>query len=51
VLKNSPDFEKLAENSLGEDVFSTPAVSQGSIFIRAAKHLYRIGSADGVAKQ
>jgi outer membrane protein assembly factor BamB len=43
VLKNGPDFEVLATNKLGEDVYSSLAISQGNIFIRARNNLYCIG--------
>jgi outer membrane protein assembly factor BamB len=35
-------FEKLAENELGEASNSTPAFSDGDIFLRTVAHLYRI---------
>lgn len=44
VIKNSGGFEKLSQNQLGEDVFSTPSISQGDIYIRGAQHLFRIGA-------
>jgi outer membrane protein assembly factor BamB len=42
LIKAGPTFEILATNSLGEDVYSSLAVAQGSLFIRGAKHLYCI---------
>jgi hypothetical protein len=33
----------LAENDLGEYCLSSPAVSEGQIFIRTSNHLYCIG--------
>ena len=43
VLKAENEFEVLAKNPLGEPVFSSPAFSDGDIFIRGAKHLWCIG--------
>ena len=36
-------FELLAENKLDEFTLSSPAISDGQIFLRTAKHLYCIG--------
>jgi outer membrane protein assembly factor BamB len=43
VLKAGPTFERLAENDLDEYTLSSPAVSDGQIFIRTDKFLYCIG--------
>ena len=43
VIKPGPKLEKIAENDLGEFVSSSPAISQGQIFIRGHEHLYCIG--------
>jgi outer membrane protein assembly factor BamB len=43
VLKAGPKFELLAENDLADYCLSSPAVSDGQIFIRTTKHLYCIG--------
>jgi outer membrane protein assembly factor BamB len=43
VLKASPKFEVLATNSIGERTLSSLAVSDGAIFIRTYKALWRIG--------
>lgn len=43
VLKAAPQFEVLAENDLGDYTLSSPAISDGHIFIRTAKFLYSIG--------
>lgn len=45
VVKASPTFELVAQNSLGEECFASPAVSRGQFFIRTTGHLYCIGSA------
>lgn len=44
VLKAGPQFEKLAENSLDDACLSSPALSDGRIFIRTAGFLYCIGN-------
>ena len=43
VFKAGPQFEVLAENDMGDYCLSSPAISDGQIFIRTAKHLYCIG--------
>jgi outer membrane protein assembly factor BamB len=43
VLKAGPRFEVLAENDLGESIRATPALADGAIFIRTARHLYAFG--------
>src|SRR5262249_3965909 len=45
VLAAEPKgYDVLAKNSLGEGVFSSPAFSDGEIFIRGAKHLWCIAA-------
>jgi hypothetical protein len=43
VVRAGATFEILAENDFGEYVLSSPAVSNGQIFIRTDKALYAIG--------
>jgi outer membrane protein assembly factor BamB len=43
VLKAGQNFEILAENSLDDLCLSSPAISDGQIFIRTAQALYCIG--------
>jgi len=43
VIRASPQFEKLAENSLEGTVIATPAVLDRTILLRTDTHLYRIG--------
>jgi hypothetical protein len=43
VLKAGPKFELVARNSLGEECYSSPAISRGQIFLRTAEHLWCIG--------
>lgn len=44
VFKTGPKFEILAENALSDYCLSSPAISDGQIFIRTAQHLYCIGA-------
>lgn len=44
VVKAGAEFEILAENDHGEYCLSSPAISDGQIFIRTSNHLYAIGS-------
>jgi outer membrane protein assembly factor BamB len=43
VFTAGPKFELLAENPLRDYTLSSPAISQGQIFIRTAEHLFAIG--------
>ena len=43
VVAAGPKFEVLAENPLNDYVLSSPAISDGQIFIRTTQHLYAIG--------
>jgi outer membrane protein assembly factor BamB len=43
VVKAGPKFELLAENALDDYILSSPAVSDGQVFIRSAGHLWAIG--------
>lgn len=43
VVKAGPVFEMLAENDLGGFTLSSPAISDGQIFIRTDEALYAIG--------
>jgi len=40
VIKPGPTFEVVAQNAIGEPCFSSPAISDGKIFVRGAKHLF-----------
>ncbi|MGF1578265.1 MAG: PQQ-binding-like beta-propeller repeat protein [Gemmataceae bacterium] len=42
VLKASPKYEVLAQNSINEVVRGSIAISNGDLFIRSYKHLWRI---------
>ena len=43
VIAAGPKFEILAENPLNDYCLSSPAISDGNIFIRTGQYLYRIG--------
>jgi outer membrane protein assembly factor BamB len=43
VIKAARQFEVLAENKLDEYTLSSPAISDGQIFMRTEKALYCIG--------
>ena len=43
VFKAGPKFELLAENNLEDQCLSSPAISNGQLFIRTAQFLYCIG--------
>ena len=43
VIKAGPKFEVIAENPLNDYCLSSPAISDGQIFIRTATNLYCIG--------
>jgi outer membrane protein assembly factor BamB len=45
VFKPGPTYEQVAMNAMGEPVLSTPAISNGTIFIRGARHLFAIRTA------
>jgi outer membrane protein assembly factor BamB len=43
VIAAGPEHRVLGTSSVGEPVSASPAISQGSFFIRGAEHLFRIG--------
>jgi len=43
VVRPGATFEQVAQNEIGEKCFASPAISQGCLFIRGEKHLFRIG--------
>jgi hypothetical protein len=43
VVQDGPQFKIVAQSELGEKCCASPAISQGSIFIRTEKTLYCIG--------
>ena len=47
VLKAGPAFKILAENNLNDYCLSSPAISEGQIFVRTSQSLYCIGKRAG----
>jgi outer membrane protein assembly factor BamB len=43
VIQAGPEFKVLGRNSLDEMALATPAVANGSLILRTASRLYRIG--------
>ena len=43
VIQAGPEFKVLGKNSLNEMALATPAVANGSVFLRTVSKLYRIG--------
>lgn len=46
VVRPGPAYDVVAENRLEEPVYSSPAVSGGSIYFRTGRHLVRVGRDD-----
>lgn len=44
VIKPGPTFETVAKNSMGEKMFTSPAISNGRIYLRGVNHLFCIGT-------
>lgn len=44
IIENGAGFKVLAKNELGETVYTTPAISQGQLFVRTESHLICIGA-------
>lgn len=44
VIKPGPTYESVAKNSIGETMFASPAISNGKIYLRGAKHIFCIGN-------
>lgn len=49
VVRAGPKYELLATNKLDEYTLASPAISAGEIFIRTEKHLWCMGSNDGLS--
>ena len=43
VVRPGKELDVVAENELGEYIYSSPAISQGQIFLRGEKSLFCIG--------
>jgi hypothetical protein len=44
VIKPGTEFEMVAQNSIGEKMNASPAISKGKIYLRGDKHIYCIGN-------
>jgi outer membrane protein assembly factor BamB len=43
VIRDADEFELVARSDLGEPVLATPAIAQGTVYVRTATHLYAFG--------
>lgn len=43
VIKSADQLEVIAENDLGERAHATPAIADGTIYVRTMEHLYAFG--------
>ena len=48
VVRPGPKLEVMAENPLGEYIYSSPAIAHDRIYLRGEKHLYCLGEKAGV---
>jgi outer membrane protein assembly factor BamB len=46
VMRATGDWEILAINDFDSDIYATPAISEGKMYIRTANALYAIGSSN-----
>jgi outer membrane protein assembly factor BamB len=44
VIKPGATYEEVARNTIGEPTSSSPAISQGRVFLRGSKHLFCLGA-------
>jgi outer membrane protein assembly factor BamB len=44
VVRPGPEFTRIAQSSIREKTFASPALSQGQIFVRGEKHLFCLGN-------
>ena len=49
VLKNSPDYEVLAKNDMGESIIGTPAIADGRLIIRTRTKVLAIAEQPGAS--
>jgi outer membrane protein assembly factor BamB len=50
VIRPGPQLEVVAENSLGEHIYSSPAIADGRVFFRGEKHLICVGNEEAAGK-
>lgn len=46
IFENRPGFHVLARNEIGEEVYTTPALANGQLFVRSVNALFCIGTAN-----
>lgn len=46
VVKSGPEFKMLSCNPIGENLLTTPAISQGIMFVRGVRHLFAFKQID-----
>ena len=51
VLRAAPQYEPLGRSSLGDASHSTPAVSEGRLYLRTFHRLFCIGSSENTENQ
>ena len=51
MIKAGPTHEIVSTNTFDEPVYSSPAIANGRIYIRAEKHLFAIGSPELIHPQ
>jgi len=50
VIRSGPKFELLSQNDLQDYTLSSPAISDGQIFVRTASFIYAIGRRQAAAR-
>jgi len=45
-ITTGPQFEVVGHNAIDEPIWATPAIADGTIYLRGGSHLYAIGGAD-----
>ncbi len=43
VIKTGPEFEQIATNPMGEVLMATPALSEGTLYVRGRHHVFAVG--------
>ena len=51
VVKAGRSFEVLARNDMGESCMATPAIANGTLFVRTRRHVYAIGATKAAGLQ
>jgi hypothetical protein len=41
-VRAGQEFQSLARNEMGEPLMASPAVSEGTLFVRGSRHLFAI---------